>query len=205
MWTAQSAAASRAAAAAVAAAAVPRPVAGAAVAAMGAALPSAGLPTVLSNTRLTFLEVCRNPRLEAAFYAAKKTLQERGLPSKEGAVFHGTTNPANIRLIQRDGFKIGGLAGHPIVNGAALGHGIYTGVSADLSHGYSGGHKFMLMLRVLPGAQSPVKLTLADCSLDDRVARTGRYQSFVSSFGTGRALILASPVLALPQYVVYWE
>lgn len=161
------------------------------------------LKGALQVATLDKVTVCVNPRLESAYCAAQAQLHARGLPSSEIGTFHGTNAP-NLPMIQRDGFRIGGLGGAAIANGVAMGHGVYVGTTAEVSANYvRGEHRRMLLVRVLPGKTSAAPLGAADCSLDDKAVREGAAQSHAG--GNGGALILACPALLLPRYVVHYS
>lgn len=152
--------------------------------------------------RLTKVVVCVNPELEARFLNAQRALNKRGLPADDQFAFHGTRTADTIHAIQLGGFKIGGLDGTAVAHGTVHGYGIYTGVTADVSAGYAGEQKAMLVVRVLPGKGSPTPLDVRQVSIDDTAVLRHPYQSHTAR---GFALILASPHLVLPKYVVHWE
>ena len=98
-----------------------------------------------------------NYELEKRFEIARDMMEAiMGERPPEKQLFHGTpaTNIdssvlfANSRIlvpskkisrILQGGFKIGGVDGHPISHGAALGYGIYLGAAAATSLGYATG------------------------------------------------------------------
>lgn len=100
-----------------------------------------------------------NYELEKRFENARDMLEAiMGERQPEMQLFHGTSAanidssvpfansrilvPSNISRILQGGFKIGGVGGHPMTNGAAMGYGIYLGAAAATSLGYAmGGNK----------------------------------------------------------------
>ncbi|KAE9407487.1 ADP-ribosylation, partial [Gymnopus androsaceus JB14] len=110
-----------------------------------------------------------NYELEKRFEEAKEALQAipgMDAPSKELLLFHGT-NPANINSILDNGFRIGGVGGQPVVNGTAMGYGVYLATHSATSVGYALGGDRIFACRVFPGkitgdyrySQSPPKTT----------------------------------------------
>ncbi|KAF5357739.1 hypothetical protein D9757_011954 [Collybiopsis confluens] len=94
-----------------------------------------------------------NYELEKRFEEAKEALQTiPGIdpPSKELLVFHGT-NPSNIDSILDNGFRIGGVGGQRVVNGTALGYGVYLATQSATSVGYALGGNRIFACRVFPG------------------------------------------------------
>jgi len=95
-----------------------------------------------------------NYELEKRFEAARDELRNLlGEEPEEIRLWHGTaaanidsfvshvyyTVPLCLRLdrILKGGFRIGGMNGHPVKNGAALGHGIYLAKDGMTSVGYA--------------------------------------------------------------------
>ena len=66
-----------------------------------------------------------NAPLEAMFLDCRRRLAAEGYPSDIIFVFHGTSRK-NITQIMKNGFKVGGVGGHPVTHGALYGSGIYT-------------------------------------------------------------------------------
>lgn len=81
----------------------------------------------------------------------KEEFKRMNVTHEEIFVFHGTDSVA-IDKIARGGFKIGGTEGVAIRFGAKYGNGVYTAVNPDISVGYSGGSKMMLLSRCMKGS-----------------------------------------------------
>ncbi|KAG5643393.1 hypothetical protein DXG03_001008 [Asterophora parasitica] len=83
-----------------------------------------------------------NYELEKRFEAACDKLEQvMGKRSEELQLFHGTAAP-NIESILNGGFRIGGVGDQRVVNGTAMGYGIYFATHAATSLGYAmGGNK----------------------------------------------------------------
>jgi hypothetical protein len=112
--------------------------------------------------------------------------------------YHGTALE-NIRRIQLEGFKMPGL-GVPVANGTVHGRGIYLGETPELSAHYAEDQR-MLLVAALPGASGP-QLTVDTISVDNWAVCEGVCQSHRPN---NNMLIVASPVLTVPRYVIYWE
>jgi hypothetical protein len=52
---------------------------------------------------------------------------------------HVSFFPQSFYRILQGGFKIGGVGGHPVLNGTACGYGIYLAAAASTSLGYAMG------------------------------------------------------------------
>jgi uncharacterized protein YegL len=92
---------------------------------------------------VTQVDVVHNRELEAKyeeFKAANRAFFER-------LVFHGTAEQ-NIESIARNGFRIGGVDGHPLANGAALGNGVYCSEDPAVAASYIRGSKRLLLCTV---------------------------------------------------------
>ncbi len=87
-----------------------------------------------------------------------------------------------------------------VANGTVHGRGIYLGETPELSAAYAKGQPFMLLVAALPGASGP-RLTEDTISADDKAVREGAYQSHRPN---NNMLIVASPVLTVPRYVIHW-
>ncbi|THU75973.1 hypothetical protein K435DRAFT_974630, partial [Dendrothele bispora CBS 962.96] len=80
-----------------------------------------------------------NYELEKRFEAARDDLRNLlGEEPEEIRLWHGTAS-ANIDSILKGGFRIGGMNGHPVQHGAALGRGIYLAKNGSMSVGYAMG------------------------------------------------------------------
>ncbi|KAG6847340.1 hypothetical protein H0H93_008748, partial [Arthromyces matolae] len=95
-----------------------------------------------------------NYELEKRFEQAREKLQRiMGEPPRELQLFHGTSS-ANVNSILQGGFRIGGVNGQHVVNGAAMGCGIYLAADATTSFSYTMGDNKMFACRVVPGRTS---------------------------------------------------
>jgi len=86
-----------------------------------------------ANLKMAQVKLVVNPDLEKKFEAKKKQLG-----CKEEYVFHGS-NYVNYAKICSGGFIIGGTNGLAVAHGKAVGYGVYTGLTPDISAGYAQG------------------------------------------------------------------
>ncbi|KAJ3035942.1 hypothetical protein HDV00_003289 [Rhizophlyctis rosea] len=141
------------------------------------------------NLRVQKVEYVINATLFQRYEATRAKFAISNLPTNEEIVFHGTP-VENIQPILKDGFKVGGKDGHRVVNGRAMGTGVYTGKTPHVPLGYAKGGMCMIVAKGLPG--QPCTSGKCDKAGDHYEAPTG-----VIVFRTAEQL--------LPCYVVYFE
>ncbi|KAF7291492.1 PARP catalytic domain-containing protein [Mycena kentingensis (nom. inval.)] len=142
-----------------------------------------------------------NYELEKRFEKARDTLRMlMGKEPEELEMFHGTA-AHNIDSILSGGFRIGGVGRHKIINGAALGHGIYLASNPAMSLGYCVGGNRMFACRVLPG-----RITAhmgASMQLPKTEVGAGEFETFSS--GHNHILVVRHTDLVLPCYMIEWD
>ena len=145
-----------------------------------------------AGLKLMSVTYCHNPKLSASFDNARKTLRFRSFPADILPKFHGTAE-ANLRKIQLDGFRIGGLDGYSHATDSGWwGKGIYLGMTPEVSLGYARGANSMLLVLKLAGVNYPRHsgrrnngdgLKIDECAMDDRPVLRGQYQSYDAQNG----------------------
>ncbi|KAK7464892.1 hypothetical protein VKT23_006101 [Stygiomarasmius scandens] len=148
-----------------------------------------------------------NYELEKRFEAARDELRNLlGEEPEEIRLWHGTA-AANIDSILTGGFRIGGMNGHPVKNGAALGHGIYLAKDGMTSVGYAVGADRIFGCRVLPGR------TTNDMGISKRLPPSTelgheRYHSYTFGGPVGlgnHVYVVRYSCLVLPCYMIEYE
>ncbi|KAG6840480.1 hypothetical protein C0991_006464 [Blastosporella zonata] len=139
-----------------------------------------------------------NYELEKRFEQARDKLQElMGEPSQELQLFHGT--PAtNIDSILKGGFRIGGVGGHPLSHGAALGCGIYLAADAATSIGYAAGGNKIFACRVIPGRITSNMMARPPPSIEPGKERFECYSA-------NRVYVHRYSSLVLPCYMIEFD
>ena len=105
-----------------------------------------------NELKVVKVEYIVNSKLHLKYENQKELFRRANVPIVENFVFHGTLK-TNIDSIIEDGFKIGGVNGHAVINGAVYGAGIYTSISAHAPLQFSAHSTCMIALRALPGLQ----------------------------------------------------
>jgi hypothetical protein len=104
----------------------------------------------LSNIKIVGVQLFDNQPLNHRFRLEKQRMADAGRPEREVWVFHGT---ALAEAIMVEGFKVGGIDDHPVVNGSKHGFGVYTGKSPKDPIAYSrhGSSRQLILACALPG------------------------------------------------------
>merc|ERR1712226_508082 len=100
------------------------------------------------NSKLSAIYYHYNAKLENIFENECSKMKSKYPTSEAGdpiLAFHGTPNDANIDLIARNNFDISKL------KHCAHGWGVYLSEFPEVSIGYSGGTRKLLLCKVLPG------------------------------------------------------
>ncbi|KAJ7207131.1 hypothetical protein GGX14DRAFT_456314 [Mycena pura] len=143
-----------------------------------------------------------NYELEKNFEEAREILRALipGEEPKEMQMFHGT-RVQNIDSILSRGFRIGGVGGHPVLNGTAAGYGIYLAPDPQTSLYYAQGANRMFACRVLPGRSTPdMQYSM---SVPQAAVGSGQYESFSGT--QGGILVVRHTSLVLPCYMIEYE
>ncbi|EJD46214.1 ADP-ribosylation [Auricularia subglabra TFB-10046 SS5] len=170
-----------------------------------------------TNLRVKKFTWIVNYELEKRFENARKRLTELlNEEPQEMQLFHGTP-VANIPLILDGGFKIGGLKGHGVAHGTALGFGIYLAEHPSTAVGYTMGSNKLFACRVLPGRitnnfnySNRPPLAWSEKHCDARGIGSERYETYHSpnfgGFGAGSgAFVVRHPALVLPCYMIEFD
>ncbi|KAI0043689.1 hypothetical protein FA95DRAFT_1574951 [Auriscalpium vulgare] len=152
-----------------------------------------------------------NYELEKRFEHARQTLELLcGEAPQELPMFHGTKSE-NIDSILKGGFRIGGMGGQAVVNGTALGYGIYLAGDAATSMGYTVGGNRMFACRVLPG-RTTTNMTFSKTvprSIDVGTEPFESYSTAINPAGQQACpfgvLVVRYTSLVLPCYMIEWD
>ncbi|KAF5353805.1 hypothetical protein D9758_010587 [Tetrapyrgos nigripes] len=142
-----------------------------------------------------------NYELEKRFENAREQLRNLlGEEPKELMLFHGTQE-RNIDLILKGGFRIGGMNGHPLTNGAACGHGIYLAKHGAMSMGYAVDGNRIFACRVLPG------LTTKSMAYSSRLPPSTElgYEKYHSWTDDDSVYVVRYTTLVLPCYMIEYD
>ncbi|KZV73984.1 ADP-ribosylation [Peniophora sp. CONT] len=144
-----------------------------------------------------------NYELEKKFEAARETLATvMGEAPQEQHLFHGTRQ-ANIDSILNTGFRIGGTAGQKVVNGTALGIGVYLAASATTSIQYAPDADRIFACRVLPGRTTPNMMRDVPPST---IPGQEMFESYCGDAGFGTDIyVVRYSCLVLPCYMIEFE
>ncbi|KAJ3408538.1 hypothetical protein HDV05_004952 [Chytridiales sp. JEL 0842] len=96
------------------------------------------------------VEFVLNFETQRTFYATVEKFKAEQKPAKIETAYHGTPQ-ANVEKILTDGFKVGGQDGHPILNAAVYGNGVYLARSPATSLSYTRGAKCIFVNLVVLG------------------------------------------------------
>lgn len=101
---------------------------------------------------VTKIDVYDSPEIDAKFKAKKEEFRSAGKSTDAWWVFHGCPTAEKTKSICTGGFKVGGQDGHPISNGAAHGHGVYSATGPDTPMSYGEGSMSVILCQALEGA-----------------------------------------------------
>ncbi|KAF9032673.1 ADP-ribosylation [Hymenopellis radicata] len=137
-----------------------------------------------------------NYELEKRFEESRDILRDiSGEEPQELQLFHGTSSE-NIDSILNNGFRIGGLGGHGVVNGTALGYGVYLATDPNLSLQYARNASRIFACRVLPGRlTNAVQYTR---TLPTIPVGSGQFETFASP----GVYVVRHTQLVLPCYMI---
>ncbi|KAF8885273.1 hypothetical protein CPB85DRAFT_1396815 [Mucidula mucida] len=140
-----------------------------------------------------------NYELEKIFEESRNILRDIcGEEPQELQLFHGTS-AQNIDSILNNGFRIGGLGGHAIVNGAVLGYGVYLATDPNLSLSYARSASRIFACRVLPGrSTNAVQYTH---TLPTFPVGSGQFETYASP----SVYVVRHSQLVLPCYMIEFE
>jgi hypothetical protein len=129
-----------------------------------------------------------------AFKAQLQRANAGALPKVEW-VFHGTPKLEYAESIVKDGFRIGGVDGHPVSNGKVWGQGVYSDVNPSTPAAYG---KFVVLCKALPGKR-------ADVGRSERNVNDPRpgYDSWVPKEEEPTWRIFRSKDQLLPCYIIH--
>ena len=100
---------------------------------------------------VTQVDVYDSSALANKFNQKETEFKAAGKPTTKVWVFHGTPATENVPKICTGGFRVGGQDGHPIVNGAVHGQGVYTAKGPQTPEGYAKDSKQVILCLALPG------------------------------------------------------
>ena len=107
-----------------------------------------------AQVKIVQVDVYDNPLLAERFQNELISLSARGRPLEEDWVFHGTGSADNVQRIMLEGFKVGGIDGIPMSNGAKHGNGVYTAKGPDTPMMYGKETGLVILARALRGRRS---------------------------------------------------
>ncbi|KAE9398331.1 ADP-ribosylation [Gymnopus androsaceus JB14] len=157
--------------------------------------------TELGGYKLKRFHWIVNYELEQRFEEAKQSLigMEGVDDTQELSLFHGTPAP-NIDSILEGGFRIGGTRGQRIVNGKALGYGIYLAQDASTSCCYAADANKIFACRVFPG-----RIT-NDRMYSNKPPKTQNpVNEMYHTYTTGSIYVARYASLVLPCYMIEFE
>lgn len=137
-------------------------------------------PTPVQIVKVTYLV---NEKLHERYESRKTEFRKSGVHTRSKMVFHGTTL-ASASNIMRNGFKIGGVGGHPVRNGTNFGTGIYTDDNGHASCTYTDQHFCLVACQGLMG-------------------KLGKHT--INPESRPNWFIFKNPDQLLPCYVIYFE
>lgn len=140
--------------------------------------------------RVLEVRICMNKVLEEKFEMKRKALSERGRPTDEIWVFHGTPRVEVVDKIISGGFKVGGTHDVAIRNGAVYGAGVYTDTGPNTPASYAQTSNRVILALALPGVKG---------------VRRREGVDMWSPAERPDWAIFRDPDALLPQYVVKYE
>jgi hypothetical protein len=103
----------------------------------------------LGQQHPTMIDVYENPTLKTRYDATRRSFAASGKPAEEVFVFHGTAS-ANVELIMKTGFRVGGRD-IAAANGSAYGIGVYTATGPNTPVNYAQGSRQVILSYALTG------------------------------------------------------